>query len=209
MSNKVTIVGTGPGDIRYITPMALEKIKNADVLVGPKRLLDELATPQQIQIFLNKNLKEITENIYKYQNNKKVVVMVSGDTGLFSYANYLSSYIEAKYLEIIPGISSVQLMFARLKRSWENAQMISVHGRNDENLVQKIKSNPISAVLTGNPWTVTEISKHLLKHGVPNLDVAVGKDLSYPEEQIIYSNLEELTKDRADYNNSVMVIFNE
>lgn len=208
MGKKIQIVGTGPGDISYTTPLALDAIQKAEVLVGAQRLLVTFARPEQLQIPIAKDLKKVVKIINEQRQNKKVVVMVTGDTGVFSFAGYLGKYIDPENLEYIPGISSIQLMFARLKRNWNDVQIFSMHGRNDELLVQNIKNSKISALLTGEPWTVQKISRFLVENGVEDLAVALGKDLSYPHEKVIFSNLINLSRDDNDYSNSVMVIFN-
>jgi len=134
---------------------------------------------------------------------------VSGDTGIFSLANYLLNHIDGEDIDFIPGISSVQVMFARLKRPWNEASILSIHGRCPDQLPAVIKSSRITALLTGSPWTPQEIARFLKENEVPDLRVALGKNLSYQEEQIVYSSLAQLLNDNADYSNTVMVIFNE
>ena len=209
MADKVVVVGTGPGDARYISPIALEAIKRAEVLVGGQRLLDVFASPQQQQYPIEQNLSQLIRFIQGQRELRRVVVMVSGDTGIFSLANYLLKHIGGEQLEFIPGISSIQVMFARIKRPWNEASILSAHGRFSDSLLAVIKSSRITALFTGEPWTPQAIARYLRQEELPDLAVALGKNLSYPDEQIIYSSLESLLDDSADYSNTVMVIFNE
>lgn len=209
MENKVIVVGTGPGDGRYITPIALEIIADAEVLVGGQRLLDTFAKKKQIQFPIGKDLKTVINFINTQRESKRVVVLVSGDTGIFSFANYLLKYIDNNLLEFIPGISSVQLMFARLKRPWNEALLLSMHGRKIDTLPAQVKGANITALLTGEPWTPQEIARYLLENNIGDLRTAIGKDLSYANEKIVYSSLRMLAEDENDYSNTVMVIFNE
>jgi cobalt-precorrin-7 (C5)-methyltransferase len=209
MAAKIVVIGTGPGDARYMSPIALEAIGRAEVLVGGQRLLDAFAGPEQIQYPVERDLPRLIEFIQEQRKRRRVAVMVSGDTGIFSLATYLLNHFDREEMEFIPGISSLQVMFARLKRSWHEAAILSTHGRGPEHLLAIIKNSPLTALFTGAPWTPVEIARYLKENGVPDLQVALGKDLSYPEEQIIYTSLELLTHDQAAYNNTVMVIFNE
>lgn len=209
MADKVIVVGTGPGDARYITPAARAAINQAEVLVGGQRLLDAFAGPGQILHPVNRDLPELIKFIREQKTQRRVTVLVSGDTGIFSLANYLLQHIGLEDLEFIPGISSVQLMFARLKRPWNEASILSTHGRCSEKMIPVIKNSATTALLTGFPWTPQEIARYLLENGLADLKVALGKDLSYPEEQITFSRLRLLADDDTDYSNTVMVIFNE
>jgi cobalt-precorrin-7 (C5)-methyltransferase len=203
------VVGTGPGHPDYISPAALKVISAADILLGAQRLLDVFASPAQIQQPIHGNLPMLLDYIKAHRREKKLVVMVSGDTGLFSLADYLVKNLEPETLEFIPGISSIQYMFARIKRPWHNVRAISLHGRSQEHLAGLIPSDQTAALLTGHPWTVQGIARQLLKEGRPDCYVIVGKDLSYPQEMIVHTSLRSLTADENDYSNSVMVICNE
>ncbi|KUO49749.1 MAG: hypothetical protein APF76_00435 [Desulfitibacter sp. BRH_c19] len=209
MAGIVKVVGTGPGDENYITPIGLETIKLAEILVGGQRLLDTFANDGQEQFPVDKDLKKAIEYINEKRYSKNIVVLVSGDTGIYSLANYLTKHIDPDDLEFIPGISSIQLMFARIKKPWNEAQILSMHGRTLDIVVEVVKQSKMTALLTGSPWTPQKIADYLISEGVLDMKVIVGKDLSYPWEILIDTTLQELAKVEEDYSNSVMVILNE
>lgn len=210
MANQVKVVGTGPGGKNYITPLALEAIQKAAVLVGGQRLLDAFGSKHQEKHCIKNNLPEVIDLIKEKMQTSRVAVLVSGDTGIYSFANYLSKHIDREHVEFIPGISSVQVMFARLQRSWQQAQILSMHGRSLEILPAVVKESPVTALFTGAPWGPQKIAQFLAEHQITGLLVAIGKDLSYPHEKVIHTRLDLLLAgDGEDYKNSVMVIFNE
>ncbi|NMC27650.1 MAG: precorrin-6y C5,15-methyltransferase (decarboxylating) subunit CbiE [Syntrophomonadaceae bacterium] len=209
MENTVKIVGTGPGDGRYVTPIALEIISEAEVLVGGKRQLAQLAGPHQEQFAIGSDLPAVLEFIESRRGQQKVVVLASGDPGLYSIAAYLAANMDQQQLEMIPGISSVQLMFARLKRPWQGVQILSLHGREGEEFERRFAQPGVTALLTGGEWTPQEIASHLLKSGLPDCPAAIGKDLSYPGERVIRARLSELAEHPEDLSNCVMVVFHE
>lgn len=209
MAGLVKVVGTGPGHQSYLTPIGLETIKQAEILVGGQRLLDAFASKGQEQFPVDKELNKAVEYINEHRHTRRIVVLVSGDTGIYSLANYLTKYIPANELEFVPGISSIQLMFARIKKPWNEAQILSMHGRSADLIAETVRQSKITALLTGSPWTPQKIAGHLLAKGLADMQVIVGKDLSYPWEKLVYTTLQSLSKDREDYSNSVMVILNE
>ncbi|MGI6434821.1 MAG: precorrin-6y C5,15-methyltransferase (decarboxylating) subunit CbiE [Syntrophomonadaceae bacterium] len=208
MGAVIKIVGTGPGDPRHITPAALEAIQAAQVVVGGRRLLDSFARPEQERCIIDKDLPAVVEFIQKQPQGKKVAVLVSGDPGFFSMAQYLKKRLQGLQLEFIPGISSVQYMFARLQLPWQQVPFYSLHGRSMDKLPQWVKTAPAVALLTGGEWSVQAIAAYLLNQQV-KARVSIGINLSYPHEQVVHTTLEVLAEDGADYSNSVMVIFNE
>lgn len=205
----LTIVGTGPGDPRYLTPAAREAITDAQVLVGGRRLLDSFATPDQECVVIDKNLSAVVEYIQSQLGHRRVVVLVSGDTGIYSMAAYLRRQMAKTQMVFIPGISSVQFMFARLQRPWQNVPIFSMHGRAVENLPGLVTASPVCAILTGGDWTPQTIAQYLYRNGVKAARAAIGKNLSYTDERIIQTTLEELLDNPDDYSDSVMVIYHE
>ncbi|MBO8138057.1 MAG: precorrin-6y C5,15-methyltransferase (decarboxylating) subunit CbiE [Desulfotomaculum sp.] len=206
MANTIAVLGMGPGSEDYLTPAAAKYLSEAQVLVGASRLLSTFARPGQQCYPVNANLKEAVQFIKEKSRDYRVAVLVSGDTGLYSFASYLTRHLDENQLKIIPGISSVQLMFARLKKPWEQAVIISMHGRSNSEIVELVKKGRLVAVLTGRENTPRSIACWLLSEGCPNAGVKVGCNLSYENERIYSGRLSDLCRCSDDFSNSVMVI---
>jgi len=210
LAGLVKVVGTGPGHKSYLTPVGLETIEQAEILVGGQRLLDTFAFEGQEQFPVDKDLEKAIEFINENRYSKKIVVLASGDTGIYSVANYLTKRIPVSDLEFVPGISSIQLMFAKLKKPWNEAQILSMHGRRSlDFVVGVVQDSKVIALFTGSPWTPQKIAEYLLTEEITDTQVVIGKDLSYPWEKLVYTTLQVLSRDEQDYSNSVMVIINE
>lgn len=209
MGNTIKVIGTGPGDRSYITEIALKHIEEAEVVIGGKRLLAEFACFNQEQYPLEGNLKEALEFIKNQSKSRKIAVLVSGDTGIFSFASYLQTNLNSKELEFISGISSFQILFARLKRSWDKAVFVSLHDKPPGYLHLIVKEERTTVIFTDNKWTPPKVARYLLKKGLSDMTVAVGSDLSYPWERVEVTNFSLLSESKEDWSNSVMVIMNE
>lgn len=206
MEARVTVVGTGPGHPDFLTPAGAAKIAQATVLVGGRRLLDSFARPGQKKCVVDRDLKGVVEFIKSHYREEKLVVLVSGDTGIYSLASYLARKLPSEILEFIPGISSVQLMFARLKKSWQSASIFSLHGRPPEGLSQLVKAGGTVAVLTDNRFTPQQVASYLLAQGCPDSTVALGANLSYQDERVVITRLTELASGPGDPTPAVVVI---
>ncbi len=208
---KITVVGTGPGAKEFLTPAAQTAIADAEIICGATRLLCTFADDHRQQLPIDKDLPAVIEKLREIYKQKRVVVLVSGDTGLFSFAQYLTKHFRREELEFIPGISSVQVMFARLQQSWADVRIISMHGRTEQGIYEIIKQTPVTAMVTGNPWTPQGIAEFLLTQDrtLTNWSVVIGKNLTYDDEQIVETSLGQLRNQQNDYSNSVMVIYND
>ena len=184
--NKVTIVGCGPGSKKYLTGYALQQINNAEVLIGSRRLLSLFPDADADTFMLNNNYKLLITRIMSLSKIKKVVVLVSGDTGFFSYAKLIIDKIGIENCEVIPGISSVQLAFAKIGRAWNDACFMSLHGRTGKlaAVVKKIMENEKVAVLTDNANNVKLIARKLLEAGLKERKIFVCENLSLEKERI-------------------------
>ncbi len=184
--NKVTIVGCGPGSKKYLTGYALQQINNADVLIGSRRLLSLFHDAKADTFMLSNNYKLLITRIVSLSKSKKVVVLVSGDPGFFSYAKLIIDKIGIENCEVIPGISSVQLAFAKIGRTWNDACFMSLHGRTGKlaSVVKKIMDNEKVAVLTDNSNNVKLIARKLLDAGLKDRKIYVCENLSLEKERI-------------------------
>ncbi|MBZ4688187.1 MAG: cobalt-precorrin-7 (C5)-methyltransferase [Clostridia bacterium] len=208
METTIAVIGTGPGHKDYITGAALKRLQEAQVVVGGKRLLEEFALPHQEQYPITKDLKGVLQYIKEQSKTKSVAVLVSGDTGIYSFSSYLTKNIPPERLEFYPGISSLQLMFARLKMSWQDACFLSFHGGPPGGVEKVILGGKTVGLLTDNHYTPQKIAEYLIERQVPeSLKVAVGRNLSYEDERIFRGTLGELRNSQEDFRNSVVVIY--
>ncbi len=184
--NKVIIVGCGPGSKKYLTGHAMQQINNAEVLIGSRRLLSLFPDAEADTFLLNNNYKLLITRIVSLSKRKKVVVLVSGDPGFFSYAKLIIDKIGIENCEVIPGISSVQLAFAKIGRTWNDACFVSLHGRSGKlaSVVKRIMDNEKVAVLTDNSNNVKLIARKLLDAGIKDRKIYVCENLSLEKERI-------------------------
>ena len=117
---EVTLVGVGLGNPSTLTAGAAAALKQADGLIGSRRLLEECPLPQSVPRKFSTKSAEIVE-ILKKQSWQNPCVLYSGDTGFYSGARTLVPLLEAEHIpfQVLPGISSLQYFAARLGRSWQ------------------------------------------------------------------------------------------
>ncbi|SHF46313.1 precorrin-6Y C5,15-methyltransferase (decarboxylating) [Desulfofundulus australicus DSM 11792] len=206
---RIKIIGVGPGHQDYLTPAAQKALAEAGVLVGGIRHLSLLANGRQKTFIIKNNLKAMVDFINRHRE-EGVAVIASGDPGLYGILQYLRQYFSVEELEVIPGVSSVQLAFARLALPWHDALITSAHGRPVEDLIQLVHDHKKVALFTDPRSSPSRIASMLLEAGIINRKIFVCCNLSYPEEKILETTAGELAcMDLSGQKNCVMVIIDE
>lgn len=185
---KLYIIGVGPGDESYITPAAGAQVADCDLIMGSQRLTRLFDRPSR-ELDLKGDPPAAVQFILENRAHLKIGVLVSGDPGLYSFLGVISNYLRQDEFEVVPGISSVQLAFARLKEGWADAFILSLHGRDGGGLAGVVAQHPTVAILTDGRWTPREIARNLLEHGIEDRELIICENLSYPEERIMVSDI--------------------
>ena len=110
--------------------------------------------------------------------------------------------------EIIPGVSSVQLAFARIGRTWNDACFMSLHGRTGRlaALIRKVRDHEKVAVLTDNSNNVKLIARRLLDEGLKGRKVYVCENLSLDKERIREFDVSSLLKVQVKGLNVIIIL---
>ncbi len=202
---RILVVGIGLGSEEYLTPSAKAAIEEAQVIAGGAQAL-KLVPEGKPKFRIKNNLPEL-EAFIKENRDKTVAVLTSGDPGIFSILKFLLRSFERAEIEVIPGISSLQLCFAKLKDTWEDVKLISLHGRNFENIVQEVRKNKKVAIFTDSRNSPQAVAEKLLKE-LGNLKAGVCCNLASEEEMVFTSSLREIASGSFP-GNSIMVVWND
>lgn len=208
VQNKINVIGLGPGNIKYMSTMGIEAIKNADIVVGSIRQLadvESIISKNQEKYYLGK-LSDLI--IYLKKNlDKKISIVVSGDTGFYSLVPYLTKNLSKNILNIIPCISSYQYLFSKLGENWQNFRLASIHGR-EFDYVKHINNEEIAGLilLTDDIQNPYEVAKKLYNLGIVNLEVIVGENLSYDNERITIVDIEDFEELNRKFDMNVLVL---
>ena len=207
-SNKINVVGLGPGNIKYLSTSGIECIKEAEIIVGSTRQLSDLKAiiSEKQEIYILGKLAELIAYL-KENIERKITIIVSGDTGYYSLVPYLSKNLSKDILNIIPNISSYQYLFSKIGENWQNFRLASVHGR-EFDYIKSIDDEDIAGLvlLTDDIQNPYEVSKNLYNSGVRNLTVIVGENLSYDNEKITILKIEDYEKLNRKFDMNVLIL---
>ena len=125
---QVRIVGIGPSSREAMTREVSETIEAADCLIGAKRMLEAVARPGQHTCDAIAP-QDIADFIRAHREYRRFAVVMSGDTGFFSGAKKLLPLLSGCKVTVLPGISSMSYLCAKLGASYDDAAIVSLHGR--------------------------------------------------------------------------------
>ncbi|WP_200301344.1 precorrin-6y C5,15-methyltransferase (decarboxylating) subunit CbiE [Streptomyces adelaidensis] len=151
----ITVIGTGTG--APLPPDAEAVLAEAALVVGGRRHLEAARLPESAERVVLGPLAPALDAIEKYAEGDeerqdgagRVVVLASGDPGFFGIVRALAERFGAAALDVRPGVSSVATAFARLGLTWDDAVVVSAHGREPRTALNVCRARPKVAVLTG------------------------------------------------------------
>jgi precorrin-6Y C5,15-methyltransferase (decarboxylating) len=173
---RITVVGL---DGRPPDPEAEGLLRHAALVAGGERHLETLGVePRRATVFkgdLSDALSRVEET------DGPVVVLASGDPGFFGIVRLLTARFGRENLRVMPGVSSVALAFARAGLPWDDALVVSAHGRDPRRAANACRSHPKVAVLTSPEFGPTELAKTL--DGLERT-LVVAERLGEPDERV-------------------------
>lgn len=212
MKNKIYIIGIGPGSSEYLTKKAVDTVKTSDYTVGSTRAIDLFDDVNNKIAF---NVKDLLDKLEKGVDlaieGNTVSILSTGDPGFSGVLNTVlrianeKNFPEEK-IEVIPGISSLQLAAARNHIQWDNANVMTFHGReNIEDILKVINNGKTTIALPSKK--VRDMAQFLLDNGVDeHREVVVCERLSYDDEKIVRSTLKDIANSEFTYM-CIMVIY--
>lgn len=189
MKPKLLIVGAGPGDPLLLTGAAREAVLSVERVLAAPRIAAALAPLRGDIPALD--LPGLRAELDK-EPRRDTAVLVSGDAGFYSLSKTLyGEYADRYELETVNGVSSLQYFCGRLGVPWDDARVLSLHGRAGC-VVGPAAYNAKLFVLTGGEADVGTLISALAGAGMERLQVSVGERLSSPEERILTGSPAEL-----------------
>ena len=189
---QVILASLGSGQPKNLTEECAAALRQAGCILGARRLLEHLpqgCTENRIAAI---RPAELLEEIMRQQTDCAVVY--SGDAGFYSGAKGLLPLLREQGIpaKVLPGVSSVQMLAARLEQPWQDWLLMSAHGTDCDVLRAVTYGKPVF-FLTGGLLGPAEICRRLTEAGLGRLRVTVGENLSCPDESITSGTAEQFS----------------
>ena len=223
MSN-VYAVGVGPGSPDYITKIVEAIIQNSDVVVGYKytlKTIEELLLGKEVYEITMQTQEEVYQKVQKSLGKKILVVPFTGDVN-FSESEVVDRLIEIfGDIQIVPGISSIQVAASRAKVPLDKSKVITMHIstliEREKIELQKALLDGFNVILVPRPWPKnpskhfmpSEIALYLKKNGfdTKKLKVHVFENLTKDKETVFVGMVKDLEK--KEFSDLSVMVFDQ
>jgi len=210
----ITVAGVGPGSKEYLTEKVAFIVQKADIVAGwnhALKVIEGVIRGEKIQFTAHEKEEEtIAYLAQEARKGKKCIICTVGDPNFSDY-QLLEKTRRYDEIEIVPGISSVQVAASLAQVSLEHTCFITFHksgsieGEKQELLegIQKGKN----LILLPRPYDFMpqDIANFLIEHGVDaSLEVTIFENLTFKDERKIKTTIGELRGKFSDL--SVIVI---
>ena len=191
---KITLVGMGSGIPGSLTMQGLNALREAELIIGARRLLESLpdgCTGNRAPLY---KIEEICA-LLRTTEAAYVAVAYSGDTGFYSGASALCRALDAAGLPymVCPGLSSVQLLAAALGRPWQDWKLVSAHGCACTPALVCSADTP-TFFLTGGSETPATLCEKLTQSSCGNVQATVGENLGTAAQRLVRGTAQELAR---------------
>ena len=193
-AGKVHIVGIGDDGVEGMTAQARRLVEEAELLVGPDSCAVLLPAPLRDRLQAVSNLEQLVERI-EAAAGRRTVVLASGDPLFYGTARYVCTKLGKDRFEVVPHVSSMQLAFARVKESWEEAFLANLAGQSIERVIDRVRTSETAGLFTSEQWPPAAVAQTLLDHGIDAFQAYVCENLGSPDERVTQGSLAEIARE--------------
>ncbi len=217
------IIGVLDNGTQGLSPDALAAIQSADLVIAASRTLKlfEQQISQAEQKDLTGHLKDVPVWInHALAQQQQVIVLATGDPLCHGIASYLYKRLSHNALQIIPNVSSIQLAFAQIGLSWQDAKIASIHTKDTGEwhkaagpehglypLLQDIFNSDKLAILTGPENTPDRIARMMLQETIADqFNITVAENLLATDEKIVHGETVEAIAEQSFNGNDIVIL---
>jgi precorrin-6Y C5,15-methyltransferase (decarboxylating) len=191
---KVFIVGVGDDGLGGLTDQAREVVRMADLVFGAEQTLSRVAQLSAEKVAVGTELRDVARRIEQERLTKRIVVLASGDPLFYGVARYLCERIGKEHFVVLPHVSSMQLAFARVKESWEDAYLTSLANRNPDDVVDRVRTCEKVGIFTSESCSPADFARELLRNEISYFRAYVCENLGSPDERVTQGELDEVAE---------------
>jgi precorrin-6B C5,15-methyltransferase / cobalt-precorrin-6B C5,C15-methyltransferase len=189
---KIQIVGIGDDGLEGLTAAARQLVEKAELLVGARPLIAATSTKAE-KIEIGGDLDAVVRKI-ESAGSKRVVVLTAGDPLFYGTARYLCDRLGKDRFDVTPHVSSMQLAFARVKESWDDAYLTNLATQPLELVVEKARTAAKVGVFTTEAAPPNAVAQALLDRKIDYFTAYVCENLGSPDERVTHDELAEIAR---------------
>ncbi len=189
---RIHIIGVGSDGMAGLTSRARDLLLSADIVFGSEhtlKLLPELRAERRV---IGSDWQETVNALTAMMGRKRLAIVAGGDPLFYGVARYLCDRLGKEHFEVLPHVSSMQLAFARIKETWEEAYLTNLQTHPLESVLDRIRTAETVGLFTSESEGPPEIARTLLARGLDYFRMYVCENLGGPDERVTQGELRDL-----------------
>ncbi|MBW8884486.1 MAG: precorrin-6y C5,15-methyltransferase (decarboxylating) subunit CbiE, partial [Planctomycetia bacterium] len=183
----------GDDGMEGLTTPAKQLVERAELLVGTKQSLEAVTASTAEKIEIGGDLDAVVRKV-DAAGKKRIVVLAAGDPLFYGTARYLCDRLGKERFNVTPHVSSMQLAFARVKESWDDAYLTSLATQPLELVVEKTRTAAKVGLFTTEAAPPRAVAQALLDRKIDYFTAYVCENLGSPDERVTHEELAEIAK---------------
>ena len=193
----------GDDGIDGLTGHAKSLIDQAEVLIGTTRMLGRIDSSAEHRV-VGGDLDELRRTIEELPNQRTVLI-ASGDPLFYGIARYLTDTFGKDRFDVVPHVSSMQLAFARVKESWDDAYLCNLASQSLDQVVDNVRTAERVGLFTTESISPSVVAEALLDRRIDYFTAYVCENLGTPGETVTRGDLQSI-RDQVFAGMNVMVL---
>jgi precorrin-6Y C5,15-methyltransferase (decarboxylating) len=203
---RLVIVGIGDDGLAGLTDASRRTIVEADVVLGAPSTLAAVGDANDRKVPLDADMPAALRQVREALSSHRPVLVVEGDPLFYGVARYLCDRLGKDHFEVVPHVSSMQLAFARVKESWEDAYLTNLAGRPVESVIDRIRIAEKVGLFSSDDCPPSRLAAFLLDRGIDYFKAYVCENLGSPDERVTQGDLADITSLDFDPLNVMILI---
>jgi precorrin-6Y C5,15-methyltransferase (decarboxylating) len=204
-TDKIQIIGIGDDGLDGLTAQARRLIERADLLIGDEATLALVPGAGNNRLAIGGNLDAIVDRISSAKGGP-IVVLASGDPLFYGVARYLCDRLGKDRFDVLPHVSSMQLAFARVKESWEEAFLTNLANHSLDDVIEKIRVAEKVGIFTSESCPPPAVARGLLDSRIDYFTAYVCENLGSPDERVTHAELRDLVREEFSPLNVMILV---
>lgn len=192
-AEKVYIIGVGDDGLEGLTSAARELVRSAQLVIGSERSLHQVEETPAERVELAGDLDALVDWVARYPD-RRMVILASGDPLFYGTARFLCDRLGKDRFEVVPHVSSMQLAFARVKESWDEAYLTNLATQPLDHVVEKIRTAIKVGLFTTDECPPDQLARTLLDRRIDYFTAYVCENLGSPDERVTQGELAEIAE---------------
>jgi precorrin-6Y C5,15-methyltransferase (decarboxylating) len=191
LNAKIYIIGIGNDGLAGLTAKARDLILSADLVLGSDNTLSLMPELKAERCRIGTDLQEVVRTV-ETNASKRLVIVAGGDPLFYGVARYLCDRLGKDRFEVLPHVSSMQLAFARVKESWEEAYLTNLANHSLDEVLDRIRTAEVVGLFTSEKEDPPTIARQLLARGLDYFHAYVCENLGAPDERVTQGELADI-----------------